>query len=65
MVRIVSQTFFLLSLGALVHVDAACVGPEVNDASIQLVESFEGFEPNVCKHPTHYRYHYFACLLTN
>lgn len=30
-------------------VSAACVGPEVNQATIDLVQGFESFEPDICR----------------
>lgn len=49
MLQIPSSIVLLLSLRALSGVQAACVGPEVNEATISLIESFEGFEADVCE----------------
>lgn len=49
MLQIFSSLVLMLSLGAFSSVQAACVGPEVNEATISLIESFEGFEADVCK----------------
>ncbi|KAH6989119.1 lysozyme-like domain-containing protein [Ilyonectria sp. MPI-CAGE-AT-0026] len=47
MLQILSALVLMLSLGAFSSVQAACVGPEVNEATISLIESFEGFEADV------------------
>lgn len=38
----------LLLVGAISGV-TACTGPAVNQATVDLVASFEGFRPDVCK----------------
>lgn len=37
------------AISALVVVPRQCVGPKVNQATIDLVKSFESWQPNVCK----------------
>src|SRR5688500_18197532 len=48
-----SKVVLLSVLGASV-VSAQCVGPAVNDATIDLVTSFEGFEPDICTSNTNH-----------
>ncbi|KAF7562604.1 hypothetical protein G7046_g1518 [Stylonectria norvegica] len=47
-----SQILSFCLLGAVSKVHAACTGPEVNEATISLVESFEGFSADVYDDPT-------------
>jgi hypothetical protein len=49
MVQIPSSFALLYSLSALAGVRAACIGPPVNQATLSLVEEFEGFRADVCK----------------
>ena len=39
----------LLLLGASSTAIAACVGPDVNQATLDLVKSFEGWYPDICE----------------
>ena len=43
MIRLLS--FLALAAGG---VSAACVGPEVNQATIDLIKEFESFQPDIC-----------------
>ncbi|UPL03217.1 hypothetical protein LCI18_014151 [Fusarium solani-melongenae] len=47
MVQIPSSFVILYSLSALAGVRAACIGPPVNQATLSLVEEFEGFRADV------------------
>ena len=38
----------LLMLGASSIANAACVGPDVNQATLDLVKEFEGWYPDIC-----------------
>lgn len=44
-----TSTLTLLHLGLLSAVHGACIGPDVNAATVQLIESFEGWRSDVCK----------------
>lgn len=54
MVQISSSFALLASLSALAGVQAACIGPAVNQATLSLVEEFEGFRADVCKSLNHF-----------
>lgn len=43
-----SKTVLLGLIGATA-VSAQCTGPAVNSATLDLVTSFEGFEPDICE----------------
>ncbi|KAK7414850.1 hypothetical protein QQX98_006365 [Neonectria punicea] len=47
-----SSLALLFSLRALVGAQGACIGPDVNEATINLMESFEGFSADVYIDPT-------------
>ena len=46
MVRFVITSVTLLAASMA---QAACVGPAVNQATVDLIAEFEGFMPDVCK----------------
>ncbi|KAF4982198.1 hypothetical protein FZEAL_2082 [Fusarium zealandicum] len=52
MVQVPSSLNFLRTLNVLVGARAACVGPDVNQATLDLVEEFEGFRAEVYVDPT-------------
>ncbi|KAH6876621.1 lysozyme-like domain-containing protein [Thelonectria olida] len=47
-----SSTLILLCLGLVSNVQGACIGPDVNAATIELIEGFEGWRPDVYTDPT-------------
>jgi hypothetical protein len=42
------QALIALSL-TLTGAQAQCVGPDINAAAINLIKSFESWQPNICK----------------
>ncbi|CAM1507566.1 Fc.00g072070.m01.CDS01 [Cosmosporella sp. VM-42] len=52
MVQVLAAASLLLSLGSCLVVQRACTGPNVNAATTALIESFEGFRPNVYNDPS-------------
>jgi len=49
MYQILSSFLLLALLGIRrIFVSAVCIGPQVNQASLDLIKEFEGWEPDIC-----------------
>jgi hypothetical protein len=45
-----SSVCHVILFGVSLAVGARCVGPAVNQATLDLVKEFEGFRPDICKY---------------